>query len=86
VELEIPSVEEMAMGFQGSVCFDQMAGQYFGGSYSHAPPSPPPDFGPISGHTYGAVGSAATASSYPFFGSDSFGTAGSSMVGSLFAS
>ena len=86
VEPEIPSVEEMAMDFQGPASFDQLAEQYFGGSYSHAPPSPPPDFGPISGHTYAAAGSAAATSSYPFFGSESFGTGGSSMVGSLFAS
>ena len=81
VEQDIPSVEEMVMGFQGSASFDQLAEEYFGGSYSHAPPSPPQDFGPISGHTYGAAGSAATASSYPFFGSELFGTGGSSMVG-----
>jgi hypothetical protein len=72
----------MAMDFQGSASFDQLAKQYFGGSYSHAPPSSPPDFGPISGHTYAAAGLAATTSSYPFFGLKSFGTGGSSMVGS----
>ena len=41
VEPEIPSVEEMAMNFQESLSFDQVAGQSFGGSFSYAPPPPP---------------------------------------------